>query len=76
VWVVLSVVVVVVAGVHEMTLCGMWHPQVSGWSGARALHCETTGEVVQYRGMMDCFYRTVKEEGAQALFKASNSSLG
>lgn len=42
--------------------------QVSGWQGAVALHADH-GNVVVYRGMMDCFYRTVQEEGMQALFK-------
>jgi solute carrier family 25 phosphate transporter 23/24/25/41 len=42
--------------------------QVSGWQGARELHSDH-GSVVVYRGMMDCFVRTVREEGFQALFK-------
>ncbi len=44
------------------------HIQVSGWQGARELHSDH-GSVVVYRGMMDCFVRTVREEGFQALFK-------
>lgn len=42
--------------------------QVSGWAGARELHSDH-GSVVAYRGMMDCFARTVREEGFRALFK-------
>lgn len=42
--------------------------QVSGWQGARELHSDH-GSVVAYRGMMDCFARTVREEGFGALFK-------
>lgn len=42
--------------------------QVSGWSGARELHSDH-GSVVVYRGMRDCFVRTVREEGFAALFK-------
>jgi len=42
--------------------------QVSGWQGARELHSDH-GQVVAYRGMVDCFVRTVREEGVQALFK-------
>eukprot|EP00877_Chromochloris_zofingiensis_P000777 jgi/Chrzof1/106/Cz01g03210.t1 len=42
--------------------------QVSGWQGARELHSDH-GSVVVYRGMIDCFVRTVREEGIQALFK-------
>ncbi|GBF95829.1 mitochondrial carrier protein [Raphidocelis subcapitata] len=42
--------------------------QVSGWQGARELHSDH-GSVVAYRGMMDCFGRTVREEGFGALFK-------
>lgn len=42
--------------------------QVSGWQGAQALHADH-GAAVVYRGMVDCFVRTVKEEGVQALFK-------
>jgi solute carrier family 25 phosphate transporter 23/24/25/41 len=41
---------------------------VSGWQGARELHSDH-GSVVVYRGMVDCFVRTVREEGFQALFK-------
>jgi solute carrier family 25 (mitochondrial phosphate transporter), member 23/24/25/41 len=36
--------------------------QVSGWQGAQTLHAEG-GHAVAYRGMMDCFSRTAKEEG-------------
>lgn len=42
--------------------------QVSGWQGARELHAEA-GQAVAYRGMVDCFARTVREEGVKALFK-------
>jgi hypothetical protein len=42
--------------------------QMSGWQGAKALHADH-GSVVVYRGMVDCFARTVREEGTQALFK-------
>lgn len=42
--------------------------QVSGWQGARELHSDH-GSVVAYRGMVDCFARTVREEGFGALFK-------
>lgn len=42
--------------------------QMSGWQGAKALHADH-GSVVVYRGMVDCFVRTVREEGMQALFK-------
>lgn len=38
--------------------------QVSGWQGAQALHADH-GAAVAYRGMVDCFVRTVKEEGMQ-----------
>lgn len=41
---------------------------MSGWQGARELHSDH-GSVVVYRGMVDCFVRTVREEGFQALFK-------
>lgn len=43
-------------------------PQVSGWQGAKSLHADH-GSVVVYKGMTDCFVRTVKEEGPGALFK-------
>mmetsp|Transcript_29400 Transcript_29400/g.74983 ORF Transcript_29400/g.74983 Transcript_29400/m.74983 type:complete len:340 (-) Transcript_29400:1094-2113(-) len=43
--------------------------QVSGWKGATSLHGAPDGNVVVYRGMMDCFVRTVREEGFLALFK-------
>lgn len=42
--------------------------QVSGWDGAKRLH-EEHGHAIRYRGMVDCFLRTVREEGAAALFK-------
>jgi solute carrier family 25 phosphate transporter 23/24/25/41 len=42
--------------------------QVSGWAGARELHADH-GAAVAYRGMGDCFVRTIKEEGVKALFK-------
>lgn len=42
--------------------------QVSGWDGAKRLH-EDHGHAIRYRGMVDCFVRTVREEGAGALFK-------
>lgn len=42
--------------------------QVSGWTGAKQLHA-SQGEAVAYKGMVDCFARTVQEEGMQALFK-------
>ena len=37
---------------------------MSGWQGAQALHADH-GAAVAYRGMVDCFVRTVKEEGVQ-----------
>mmetsp|Transcript_12699 Transcript_12699/g.27519 ORF Transcript_12699/g.27519 Transcript_12699/m.27519 type:complete len:330 (+) Transcript_12699:393-1382(+) len=43
--------------------------QVSGWTGARSLHAAAHGDAVVYRGMMDCFVKTVQEEGFLALFK-------
>jgi len=44
--------------------------QVSGWSGAAALHAAQNGKsAVVYSGMMDCFAKTVREEGLSALFK-------
>lgn len=43
--------------------------QVSGWSGLSALRTANGGSVVVYNGMMDCFVRTVQEEGFRALFK-------
>lgn len=43
--------------------------QVSGWKGASGLHAAGDGNAVAYRGMMDCFVRTVREEGFAALFK-------
>lgn len=49
--------------------------QVSGWQGALALHAEQ-GQVVVYRGMADCFVRTMREEGVQALFKVSKVKGG
>lgn len=42
--------------------------QVSGWQGVKELHSHG-GSVVAYTGMVDCFARTVREEGVQALFK-------
>jgi hypothetical protein len=42
--------------------------QVSGWQGARDLHSQG-GSAIAYKGMVDCFVRTVREEGVQALFK-------
>lgn len=42
--------------------------QMSGWAGAQALHAEA-GHAVAYKGMVDCFMRTLREEGFQALFK-------
>jgi hypothetical protein len=48
--------------------------QMSGWQGAKALHADH-GNVVVYRGMMDCFARTVREEGMQALFKVGRLLL-
>lgn len=42
--------------------------QVSGWSGAQSLHAES-GHAVAYKGMVDCFVRTTREEGLGALFK-------
>jgi hypothetical protein len=44
--------------------------QMSGWQGARALHAEE-GHAVVYKGMVDCFVRTVREEGFRALFKVT-----
>lgn len=43
--------------------------QMSGWAGARGLHHEAGGAAVAYTGMVDCFRRTVAEEGMGALFK-------
>ena len=43
--------------------------QMSGWDGAGALHGDGKGHAVAYRGMTDCFRRTVSEEGVRALFK-------
>lgn len=42
--------------------------QVSGWSGAAKLHADH-GHAIEYKGMTDCFIRTCREEGYQALFK-------
>ena len=42
--------------------------QMSGWSGAQSLHAQG-GQAVVYSGMVDCFSRTVREEGMKALFK-------
>ena len=41
--------------------------QVSGWDGAKQLHAQG-GQAVQYNGMVDCFVRTVRDEGVSALF--------
>lgn len=43
--------------------------QMSGWAGARGLHHTDAGAAVVYSGMVDCFRRTVAEEGVGALFK-------
>lgn len=43
--------------------------QMSGWAGATGLHHEAGGGAVAYKGMVDCFRRTVAEEGPRALFK-------
>ncbi len=64
---------------YEETL-SLWHErdmdagrapvsQVSGWVGAKTLHHTGSGEAYVYTGMMDCFVRTVREEGFRALFK-------
>ena len=46
--------------------------QVSGWKGAKSLHATPQGgEAIVYKGMMDCFIKTVREEGFGALFKVS-----
>lgn len=42
--------------------------KVSGFQGAKQLHSEY-GKAVIYKGMIDCFIRTIREEGIQALFK-------
>ena len=42
--------------------------QMSGWAGAQSLHAEG-GRAIAYTGMCDCFVRTVRDEGAKALFK-------
>jgi len=54
--------------VHHLAIWCVLPGQVSGWQGARELHSDH-GSVVVYRGMVDCFVRTVREEGFQALFK-------
>jgi hypothetical protein len=41
---------------------------MSGWQGAQELHAEG-GHAVAYKGMVDCFVRTVRDEGVKALFK-------
>lgn len=46
--------------------------QMSGWQGAQALHAEE-GHAVVYKGMVDCFVRTVREEGFKALFKVRSA---
>ncbi len=45
--------------------------QMSGWQGAKELHAAAQGssEAIVYKGMVDCFVRTVREEGFRALFK-------
>jgi solute carrier family 25 phosphate transporter 23/24/25/41 len=43
--------------------------QVSGWSGAQQLHAGEGGTSVRYKGMVDCFVRTLQEEGPRAFFK-------
>jgi solute carrier family 25 (mitochondrial phosphate transporter), member 23/24/25/41 len=45
--------------------------QMSGWAGAAALHGADAAHstAVAYKGMTDCFVRTVREEGVRALFK-------
>lgn len=45
--------------------------QMSGWAGAAALHGADAShaQAVAYKGMTDCFSRTVREEGVRALFK-------
>ena len=45
--------------------------QMSGWAGAAALHGAdpSHASAVAYKGMTDCFVRTVREEGVRALFK-------
>ena len=52
---------------HERMVL-FWRAQMSGWAGAQALHAEA-GQAVAYKGMADCFVRTLREEGFQALFK-------
>jgi hypothetical protein len=49
--------------------------QVSGWNGAKQLHAGGHGEAIVYKGMIDCFSQTIREEGVQALFKARYSPL-
>jgi hypothetical protein len=51
-----------------------WRAQMSGWAGAQALHAEA-GQAVAYKGMADCFVRTLREEGFQALFKVRDKPL-
>lgn len=43
--------------------------QVSGWAGATSLHAGEGGSSVAYKGMVDCFVRTMREEGIKAFFK-------
>ncbi len=45
------------------------HVQVSGWSGAQQLHAGEGGTSVRYTGMVDCFVRTLHEEGPRAFWK-------
>lgn len=53
----------------------VWRVQMSGWAGAQALHADA-GQAVAYKGMMDCFVRTLREEGFQALFKVWGKGVG
>ena len=55
------------------TMCLCRRAQMSGWAGAQALHAEA-GHAVAYKGMVDCFMRTLREEGFQALFKVRDQS--
>ena len=45
--------------------------QVSGWAGATSLHAGEGGSSVAYKGMVDCFVRTLREEGVRAFFKVA-----
>ena len=42
---------------------------MSSWQAASPLHAAEGESSVAYKGMVDCFVRTVREEGWQALFK-------